>query len=66
MLVGLPGVKPDRMIRRFVADALAVDEAAVSEAEARRLVTAAAARLGVGLSDLDYAIWLHQSGSKPT
>lgn len=55
MLTGVQGVKADRMIRRFVADALGVDEIAISAQDARMLVTAAAARLGVGISDLDYA-----------
>ena len=48
MLVGLPEVKPDRMIRRFAAAALGRPrETAVGVDEARGLVLAAAARLGV-------------------
>ena len=48
MLVGLPEVKPDRMIRRFAAAALGRPrETAVGVDEARDLVLAAAARLGV-------------------
>jgi len=65
MLSGLQGVKADRMVRRFVADALGVDEQAVSQREAHALVTDAATRLRVDVSQLDYAIWLHQSGNKP-
>jgi hypothetical protein len=65
MLTGLQGVKADRMVRRFVADALGVDEQAISQREAHALLTEAASRLGVDVSQLDYAIWLHQSGNKP-
>jgi hypothetical protein len=64
MLVGLPDVKPDRMIRRFVAAALGRSSAAaVGVDEARDLVMAAAASLGVPPRDLDRAIWAHQSGN---
>jgi hypothetical protein len=63
MLVGLPEVKPDRMIRRFAATALGRRNAsAVGVDEARELVMATAARLGVSPRDLDYVIWAHQSG----
>jgi hypothetical protein len=62
MLVGLPEVKPDRMIRRFAATALDRRNAsAVGVDEARDLVMATAERLGVSPRDLDYAIWAHQS-----
>jgi hypothetical protein len=62
MLVGLPEVKPDRMIRRFAAAALGRPGAtAVGVDEARDLVMAAAARLGVSPRALDYAIWAYQS-----
>ena len=65
MLVGLPEVKPDRMIRRFAAAALGRPrETAVGVDEARDLVMAAAARLGVSPRELDYAIWAHQSGAR--
>ena len=43
MLVGLPEVKPDRMIRRFAATALGTRATAVGVAEARELVMATAA-----------------------
>lgn len=62
MLSGLQGVKADRMVRRFVADALGCDESAVSASQAHSLVTAAAKRLGLGSSEVDYAIWRFQSG----
>jgi hypothetical protein len=62
MLVGLPEVKPDRMIRRFAAAALGRPGAtAVGVDEARDLVMAAAARLDVSPRALDYAIWAYQS-----
>jgi hypothetical protein len=64
MLVGLPEVKPDRMIRRFAAAALERPNAsAVGVDEARALVMATAARLGVSPRDLDYAIWAYQSAT---
>jgi hypothetical protein len=62
--LGLPEVKPDRMIRRFVAAALGrPGETTVKLDEARDLVIAAAARLGVSPRALDHAIWSHQSGA---
>jgi hypothetical protein len=62
MLVGLPEVKPDRMIRRFAAAALGRPrETAVGVEEARGLVLGAAARLGVSPRALDNAIWTYQS-----
>jgi hypothetical protein len=65
MLVGLPDVKPDRMIRRFAAAALGRPrETAVGVDEARDLVLGAAARLGVSPRALDNAIWSYQSRPK--
>jgi hypothetical protein len=62
MLVGLADVKPDRMVRRFVAGALGrPNPNAVGVDEARDLVMATAARLGVPPRVLDYAIWAYQS-----
>jgi len=66
MLAGQPGVKADRMVRRFVADALGVGESDVSQRGAHSLITGAAAQLDLSVSQLDYAIWLHQSGNNPT
>jgi hypothetical protein len=64
MLVGMQEVKPDRMIRRFVASALGrAGEHAVGVEEARQLVLSTAAQLGVPARDLDYAIWAYQSGN---
>lgn len=62
MLARLPGVKADRMVRRFVAAAGRPGEQAVSAREASTLVIEAAARLDVKSRDLDYAIWRYQSG----
>jgi hypothetical protein len=62
MLVGLADVKPDRMVRRYVADALGRGrETAVAVEEARALVMATAVELGVPPRDLDYAIWSFQA-----
>ena len=64
MLVGLAEVKPDRMIRRYVASALGRSgESAVGVEEARDLVMATAAHLGVSPRALDYAIWSYQSST---
>ncbi len=65
MLVGLPEVKPDRMVRRFAAAALGRPrETAVGVDEARVLLLGAAARLGVSPRALDNAIWAYQSRPK--
>jgi hypothetical protein len=64
MLVGLAEVKPDRMIRRYVAGALGrAGESAVGVEEARDLVMATAAHLGVSPRALDWAIWSYQSAT---
>jgi hypothetical protein len=61
MCAGLPGVKPDRMIRRFVADALGRPAAdAVGVEEARILVTLAAERMGRDPRVVDFNIWKYQ------
>lgn len=61
MGVGRSEVKPDRMIRRFLADALQRRNAgAVGVEEARVLVHRAAEQLGVDPRALDFAIWSHQ------
>jgi hypothetical protein len=62
MLIGLADVKPDRMIRRYLAAALGLPgEAAVGVEDARRIVMAAAAHLEVAPQALDNAIWAYQS-----
>ncbi|MCW1823137.1 MULTISPECIES: hypothetical protein [Mycobacteriaceae] len=62
MLAGVPGVKPDRMICRFVADALDVPRRSVGSEFAAEIVTAAAAELDVSVTALDHAIWRFQRG----
>jgi hypothetical protein len=57
MLCGISGVKADRHIRRFVAEALDVPEAQVSAADARALVIAASDELSIDWRVADYAIW---------
>lgn len=64
MLLGLPDVKPDRMVVRFVASALDVDERTLAGDRVVRLVQEAAARLGVDQRALDHAIWTYQSGGQ--
>ncbi len=65
MLAGVPGVKPDRMIRRFVAAALSVPLNKVTADVAGDAVTRAANILGVDVKALDHAIWRWQSGRTP-
>jgi hypothetical protein len=63
MLLQLPDVKPDRMVTRFIACALGVDENAVDQGTAVRLVRAAAEHFGVDQRALDHEIWqYYQSG----
>lgn len=64
MLAGVPGVKPDRMICRFVADALEVPRRSVGPEFAAEIVTAAARGLGMSVTALDHAIWRFQRGRK--
>lgn len=65
MLLGIPGVKADRMVTRFVAKAVGKP---VGPEEARSLVVAAHEALspstlsGVSLTQLDHAIWLYTRG----
>ena len=60
MLLDMPGVKADRMICRFVADALDVPESAVPPRRAEELVTDAAYALEVDPRHLDFNIWSYQ------
>lgn len=64
MLAGVAGVKPDRMICRFVADALGVPRHNVGSKFAAGIVTAAAAELDMSATALDHAIWRFQRGRK--
>ena len=60
ILAGIPGVKPDRMIIRFVADTLGLPRNSVSTDFAGDAVRAAAVELGILASDLDHGIWQWQ------
>lgn len=67
MLLGIPGVKTDVMIKRFVAKALdAAGHDNVNAATAEQLIKDAhdKTRRGVNLTYFDHAIWL--SESRPT
>ncbi len=59
MLTGLPQIKPDRMIRRFVADALQLAQVDPGTA-AELLMAVADTTPGVSVRALDHAIWRHQ------
>ena len=58
MNLGVPGVKADVMIKRFVDSAL---EVKVSDRDVAGIVTAAAVDLGADVIRLDHAIWDYQS-----
>ncbi|WP_232320407.1 heme peroxidase [Rhodococcus sp. WMMA185] len=60
MLAGLPGAKADRMVVRFVSDAVGVSD--LSPERAAGLVRDAAGLLSVNATDLDHAIWRYGSG----
>ena len=59
MLIGIPGVKADRMVLKFVSDALG---RTVTATEAAALVSGAASSMGVDVIDLDHAMWRFASG----
>lgn len=59
MLLGAPGVKPDRMIHRSLIEAAGH---AFTNAQAERVTVAAAENLGVQPHELDHAIWSFESG----
>lgn len=62
MLAGVPGVKADRMICRFVGAATGLPPGDVTPQRAARAVEGAADLLGVSPSVLDHTIWRWQSG----
>ena len=64
MLLGLPDVKADRMVIRFIASALGTDKQNMNQDDAVRLVQAAAEHFGVDQRALDHEIWEYQSGSR--
>lgn len=59
ILLGRPGVKPDRMVLLFVREALGDDTIGVKAAD--RLVTEAAGKLRFEPHELDHAIWRYES-----
>lgn len=62
MLAGIPGVKADRMVVRFVANAIGHPDARMSPSVAAALVRAAADHFHVSATVLDHAVWRFQSG----
>lgn len=64
MLAGIPGVKPDRMICRFVADSLKVPRRSVTPPFALDILTATANQMGVSPTDLNHAVWQFQRSRK--
>jgi hypothetical protein len=61
MLAGVPGVKADRMICRFVQNASGKTRPAIAPGVAAQVVEGAALRLDVAATTLDHAIWRWQS-----
>lgn len=66
MLAGVPGVKPDRMIIRFVADTLGLPPRSVTSQFAAEAILAAAEQLTVSPTDLDHGIWNWQRKQRST
>lgn len=66
MLLGLPDVKPDRMVTRFTAAALGAEQQAIAPDEVAALLKAAARRMQVDPRALDHEIWEYQSGRRGT
>lgn len=64
MLAGIEGVKPDRMICRFVADALEQSRRSVTTGFALEILMAAAREMRMSPTDLDHAVWQWQRGRK--
>ncbi|BBE48931.1 hypothetical protein G9444_6303 [Rhodococcus erythropolis] len=62
MLAGIPGVKADRMVIRYVANAIGTTPEDVSAAEAAMLVKTVAEKSGHNVTHLDHAIWRFESG----
>ena len=61
MLLGQEGIKPDRMIIRFLEKAFARK---VSSDEAREMLAEVAHKLSLSQIQLDHAIWNYQRGRK--
>lgn len=64
MLAGTPGVKPDRMICRFIADSLELPRHSVTPQFALEILTAAADQMTMSPTDLDHAVWQFQRSRK--
>ncbi|MCB0927148.1 MAG: hypothetical protein KDB70_04325 [Mycobacterium sp.] len=64
MLAGIPGVKPDRMICRFVADALGIPRGNLPPAFAQAILTEAAEAMGMSPTALDHAVWQYQRAQR--
>jgi hypothetical protein len=60
MLAGVPGVKPDRMIIRFVADTLGLPRRRVTTGFAADAILGTAKELKMSATDLDHGIWSWQ------
>jgi len=60
MLAGIPGIKPDRMITRFVADTLGLPRKSVKPHFALEALMATAHEMGLPPTDLDHGIWQWQ------
>jgi len=65
MLAGVPGVKPDRMIIRFVEDTLTLPRRRVTSGFAADAILATAEKLTMSPTDLDHAIWDWQRRQRP-
>lgn len=60
MLAGIPGIKPDRMITRFVAKALDQPVKTITPSFCVEILTAASETLTMTATELDHAIWNYQ------
>ncbi|WP_237080294.1 hypothetical protein [Mycobacteroides abscessus] len=60
MLAGIEGVKPDRMICRFIADSLGLPRRSVTPPFAMEILTTAAKEMGMSPTDLDHGVWQFQ------
>lgn len=65
LLAGLPSVKPDRMVLRFLSSVIGL-ESQISTRRAVDLITAAAERLDVSPRTLDHMVWRAASGRELT
>jgi hypothetical protein len=60
MLAGITGIKPDRMIIRFVANALGRPTKSLTTGFCVEILTAVADELTMTATELDHAIWSYQ------